>query len=306
MLLFGCRDEFVYTIPTEPGFQYNMSAELSPIDAVTLRLTENISIGDELENVDRGDADVTFSGIDVPGGTLDMNYNPITEKYHLVREDFRVREGNRYDIEIIIANENRDTIRAFTEIPKAVSFSARFIRSEKIPIDSSFSHHEIEMVITFDEPTRKPTYYRFVPYRLESILRINNGGIDVVDFGTKTILEIAEVRSQANSVEFFSHKEGVIIDESRLSSSSIHLLLRTIKPLKDGDAVLAQNGKEFISRLHLDLFTMSEELYLHDRLIEQVNQGGNLSAGIRQVNNIRNATGVFGASSRTTIFFELR
>ena len=305
MVLFGCRDEFPYTIPAEPGFQYNMFSELSPNTIVDVQLSENVSIGSNLENIDRSDAIVSFRGADVPGGVLPMAFNATSEKYHLVREDFRVKEGMRYDIEIIVPNENMDTISAFTEIPRAVGFSAEFLSKVQIPIDSTTSHHEIEIIITFDEPLNRPAYYRFVPYRLETIVRVNNGGIDVVNFGTKTLLEVAEVRTGANSVEFFDHREGVTIDESRLTQSQMHLLLKTIKPLKDGEAILAQEGKEFITRLHLDLYTLSQELFEHDQTIDLVDQGGSITIPAREINNIRNATGVFGGASRTTTFLDL-
>ena len=150
----------------------------------------------------------------------------------------------------------------------------------------------------------RPAYFRFMPFRLESAIMVNNGGIDVINFGTKTKLEVMSVTSGANAVDIFDHVDGIIIDESRLNQSTLRLVLRTVKPLRDGVAVLPGTGKDLISRLHLELFTISPEIYEYDRLVDQFNrgQGSNASAAVP---NISNATGVFGGSSRRIIFLDI-
>ena len=149
ILLCGCRDEFIYTLPTEQEFQFNIISRLTPNNVVAIRLSENVSIGSTLENIDRQDAIITFEGRDVPGGELAMAFNTTSEKYHLVREDFRVKEDSQYEIAIVFPSEKKDTIRAQAHIPGAVNFSAEFVSSTKIPIDTEYSHHEIEILITF-------------------------------------------------------------------------------------------------------------------------------------------------------------
>lgn len=306
MLMIGCRDEFQVVLPTEPGLKYNLIAALSPSDLVTVRLSENISIGQRLTDIDYKDAEITFSGPDVPGGELPMVWNEVSERYHLVREDFRVSEGLQYTIMAVIGNEFKDTIIASTEIPKAVGFSTRFISAEKIPIDDILSHHVIELELSINQPEKRPIFYRFVPYRLESVIRINNGGIDVIDFGTRSLMEVISVETGANAVEKFVHVDGIYIDESRLNRTKMRIVLRTIEPLRDGESVLEQDGKDLINRLHLELFTVSPSIYAYDKFVDRVNTGPGAGVPSPQVMNIQNASGVFGGSSRTITFLEVK
>ena len=89
-----------------------------------------------------------------------------------------------------------------------------------------------------------------------------------------------------------------------MNQSSLRLILRTVKPLRDGEAVTDQDGKDRIHRLHLELFTISKEIYDYDRFIDEFNRGQGANAS-SSVSNIKNATGVFGGSSRTIIFLDV-
>ena len=140
---------------------------------------------------------------------------------------------------------------------------------------------------------------------MESVVRINNGSVDVINFGTKSLLEVIEIVNNANAVEDFGQTDGITIDESKLSTSQLRLILKTIKPLKDGEAILAQEGRDRLKRLHLELFTLSEELFEYDQWVDLASQGVNISAPARKAANIENASGVFGGASRVTTFLDI-
>ena len=306
LLLIGCREDFIITNPPEQAFDFNIFSELSPNQVVSLELREITPIGQPLQPFNRRDAHVLFSGLNVPGGSLEMVYNSTSEKYLLLREDFRVSEGFSYDISIIIPEEGMDTITATATIPSAVRIeNVNFIRSERIPIDNEFSHFEVELVIRLSEPKVRPAYYRFEPYRLESVLKIRNGVVSVVDVPNKSPFDVIEVKNNQNAIGSFEHREGLIIEESRLTENEIHLLMRTREPLRDGDIVdVTDEGKEVLTRLQLEMHTLSEEIYEFDRFVDEqlVNQGNSVPNPARIVSNIENASGVFAGSSKTVVF----
>jgi len=223
----------------------------------------------------------------------------------LINEDFRVSEGQEYEVTIILPNEDNDTIIAKTSIPKSVGFTVDIISRDRMPIDDEFSHHIIEIILRPDAPLQRPSYYRFIPSRLESVMRRGNNGIeDFTDLSTKQSLEVVEVKSNNNAVEFFAERPGIHIEESRLNEDGIHLILQTIDPLRDGEAVSVEDeGREVIRRLSLELQTLNQELYDYYSYVNQlvINQGANIPTQSREVTNIQNASGVFGGLSRTIV-----
>jgi len=300
----GCRDEFVFTVPPERAFEYNLLSELAPHQIVAVQLLESVPIGSQLENIDRRDAIATFSGEDVPGGTIDMAFNETSEKYHLVNEDFRVNEGMDYEVMIIVPDEDMDTIRATASIPVSVDFAVDVLSADRIPIDDTFSIHEVEVRITFEPPTTFPAYYRIVPRRLVSTIQINRDGNVIVSDGPETSpMEITEILSERNAVLRFVHQTGITLDESRMSRDNITLRLRTTEPLEDGPDVSSVDGVEALNRLHLEILTVSQELIDYNEWVDSrlVNPGANIPSAPREVPNIENASGVFGGFSRTIV-----
>ena len=300
----GCRDEFVFTVPPERAFEYSLLSELAPHQIVAVQLLESIPIGSQLQNIDRRDAIATFSGEDVPGGTLDMAFNETSEKYHLVNEDFRVAEGKEYEVKIIVPDQDMDTIVATASIPVSVDFAVDVLSSEREMIDARFSHQEVEVRITFEPPTTMPAFYRIIPRRLISSVQINRDGNVVVTDGPETSpMEVTEIITERNAVRSLIHQSGITIDESRMSRNNITFRLRTVEPLKDGPEVSSMEGIETLSRLHLEIQTVSQELFDYNVWVDSrlINQGSNLPSAPRIVPNIEKATGVFGGFSRTIV-----
>ena len=305
LLLMGCREDFIITDPPEQAFDFNIFSELSPNRVVSLDLRQITPIGEPLKPFNRRDAIVTFSGLNVPGGSLDMVYNATSERYLLLREDFRVTEGYTYEITVDIPEEGMETITASTTIPKAVRIQdVTFINDERIPIDDEFSHFEVELAFSISEPSSRPAFYRFEPYRLESIFKIENGIVYLTDTPNKSPFDVIEIKTNQNAISTFEHREGLIIEEARLNENMIHVVLRTREALRDGISIDPSSGKEVLNRLQLEMYTLSEEIYDFDRFVDEqlVNQGTGLPNPARVVSNIENASGVFAGSSRTVIF----
>lgn len=300
----SCRDEFLIAVPPEVGFKYNIQAELNPQNIVAIQLLETVPIGDKLSVIDRQDAIAVFKGADVPGGQLNMAFNSTSEKYHLVNEDFRVSEGNTYEVSITIPGEEELTITASTTVPRAVTFDSEIISTTQIPIDEETSHHEVEVLITLSEPFTRPAYYRFAPYRLESIMKTDP--FNIAHTGNKQNLIIKDVLNNNNALEQLAQGGGITIDESRLTDAGLHLILRSEEPLFDGPALDPKAGIEILERFHFELVTMNAEIYTYEKWIDGLlNQGSSFSSPIRDAQNIENASGFFGGSSRSLSFPEI-
>lgn len=288
-------------MPPEVTFNYNIQAELSPQNIVAIQLLETVPIGDQLMTKDRRDAIATFTGTDIQGALLDMAFNSTSEKYHLVNEDFRVTEGNRYEVSILIPGETEEVIKAEVIVPIAVSFDAEIISATQIVIDDEFSHYEIEVMIELEEPASKPAYYRFSPFRLES--KEWSDPYRVSHTSDKQELVISDVLNNNNALEQLAQGGGITIDESRLTESMLHLVLRTKEPLRDGPSVNPQEGIDIIERFHFELTTMSPELYEYEKWVDRLlNQGSSFSSPQDRSSNIENASGFFGGSSRSLSF----
>lgn len=301
LVLSSCRDEFSFSVPPEVTFNYNIQAELSPQNIVAIQLLETVPIGDQLKTKDRRDAIAFFSGPDIPGDSLDMAFNATSEKYHLLNEDFRVVEGNTYDVSILIPGETEEVITAQVTVPIAVTFDADIIGASQIAVDDEFSHYEIEVLIELEEPAAKPAYYRFTPYRLKSTQ--SSDPYSVSHTSEKQELVIADVLNNNNALEQLAQGGGITVDESRLSESILHLILRTKEPLRDGPSVDTKNGIDIIERFHFELTTMSPELYEYEKWVDRLlNQGASFSAPPGGSSNIQNASGFFGGSSRSLSF----
>ncbi len=303
IILSSCRDDFVFNIPPERAHEYNLLSELKPQDVVSIQLLESVPIGEQLQNIDRRDAQATFSGDDVPNGAIEMAFNSTSEKYHLINEDFRVSEGNGYQVSIVVPDENMDTIVAKTRIPRSVGFSTQILSTEKVPINNTFSEHFVDIVLTLDDPIELPAYYHLVSNRLKSTISIRpSGQVDVIDGPDQSELVVEQVLNNQNAVEKFSHLPGIIIEESRMSSSQIRLRLKTndLEPLKDGPGVTADEGVDAFNRLHLELHTWTPELYDYHQWVDGriSNQGSNIPTAAREISNISKASGVFGGASR--------
>lgn len=301
--LTSCRDDFEFNIPPERAYEYNLLGELKPQDVVSIQLLESVPIGAELRNIDRRDAHAIFRGDDVPNGEIEMAFNSTSEKYHLINEDFRVSEGMAYEVSIVVPDENMDTIIAKTRIPKSVGFSTQILNTEKVPLDNTYSEHFVEVVLTLDDPIELPAYYHLVPHRLISKIIISpSGKVDVSDGPDISRLNVDEVLNNQNAVEKFGHLPGIIIEESRMSSSQIRLRLKTndLEPLKDGPNTSAIEGIDALNRLNLELHTWTPELYEYHKWVDArlSSQGSNLPTAARDISNISKASGVFGGASR--------
>ena len=297
----SCRDEFLIVVPPEIGFKYNIQAELSPQNIVAIQLLETVPIGDKLQSIDRRDAIVVFKGDDVPGGQIEMAFNSTSQKYHLINEDFRVKEGSTYDVSITIPGEEDNVITAKTTIPISVIFDTDILRTSRHPIDNQKSHHEVEVIITLSEPETRPAYYRFSPSRLESIMKTDP--FNLSHTATRHDLIILDVLNNNNALEQLAQGGGITIDESRLSQNGLHLILRSEVPLMDGSSLDPKVGIEILQRFHFELVTMNSEIYTYEKWIDGLlNQGSSFSSPIRDVNNIENASGFFGGSSRSLSF----
>jgi hypothetical protein len=302
LFLTSCRDEFSFSTPPIPVHQFSITSELTPFDIVRLEINENILIGERLSDFDRRDATIVFRGGDVPNGEIPMAFNSTSNKYHLVNEDFRVSEGVNYSAFIILPDSEEVPISARTTIPESVGFDTEIISHRRIPVDGLRSNHEVELMIHLDEPIQRPTFYRFVPFRLKSTVRRgNNGSTDFIDTPEKILMEVSEVKSNANSVFFFQQRDGLHIEESRLNSSTLHLVLRTIEPIMDGEDIPLSQGRDIIRRLRLELLTLNQELFEYDRQVNALilNQGANIPVQSLNAANIENATGVFAGFGRT-------
>lgn len=306
--LAGCREEFAITELPERTYDFTLRPELTPQNIVSVELLENIRIGETLNPLNRQNAEVVFSGTDVPGGSIPMAFNSTSQKYHLEREDFRVREGQSYELSLIIPDMEMDTIKAWTMIPRATSIAAaEVISTKQIPIDSEYSNFEIELSVKLGRPAQLPAYYLFQPFRLESTLRkTDNGNIILSNPGTKSELEIIDVYNNQNAISKFDARGGILIDESRLNEDVLTMKLLTKVPLKDGVGVDLSDGKDILRNLRLELTTLSVELLEYYQLVDDVlAQGSSFSYSSRTISNIDNALGVFAGGSQTTTFLQI-
>ena len=197
-----------------------------------------------------------------------------------------------------------DFISAATDIPVSIDFAIDIISTERETISSRLSNHFVDLTLTFEPPVTLPAFYRIVPKRLKSVIRINrDGNVDVTDGPETSDMEIVQVLSAQNAVTRYIHRPGITIDESRMTSEGITLRLKTTEPLADGPDISSADGIEALNRLHIEVITLSKDLLDYDEWVDSrlVNQGANIGSAPREAANITNASGVFGGFSRTIV-----
>jgi len=301
--LASCREDYI-TEP-DPDFQpiVSLNAELSNDDIVQVSLLKNIEIGADYAQAELDNATITFSGSNVPNSAMNMVYDENRKRYVLEDLDYRVVEGADYGIEIIVDPNTADEeiITANTYVPTAVKPAG--FRAENIEFEEDEDGNKIYRMTLFIElnvPETLPAYYHLVPYRFRSEPRRNNdGSMGILDFDDiRYRLDVEEVLESENGIVTLVHKDGVFVDQAKITNNEVKMVVETGRPL---------TPQEVLNKLEIELSTLSPELYHYnialDKEIRSVQ--ANYTSPIDPFSNVQNGYGIFGGSSMFKYSIEL-
>lgn len=299
LLLVGCREDFLLDGDNEIK-NLNFISEISPDKPVEAFLAPNIAIGHNSEQLDPNDAVVYFSGTDFPGHRTAMVYNNNTRRFILRTTDFRPKPGSTYEIEAQFPDTDYDVITSKTTIPKAIGIEhVDILDVVDIRVGIDKKEYYITVALSLETPQQYPAYVHIVPYHKHSTYRISDGKTMISTDNESSIMTIDNIEENRQAIKTLSHKEGVVVDYSRLPDRRIIFTCKTKTPLK--------SSTEIIKFLDFQIETMSEELYLyHQSLSRQLNsQRSDYSSPVSGYSNVERGYGVFGSSSGMTVTIEI-
>ena len=299
----SCREDFVTT--SDPDFQQsvNLNAELSNHDIIQISLLKNIEIGADYAQAELNNALITFSGTNIPNSDMPMVYDSDRGRYVLEDLGYRVEEGYDYGIEIRVDPNTADEeiITANTYIPKAVK--AAGFRAENITFiedEDGNKKYRMTLYIQLNQPEELPAYYHLAPYRFRSEPRRNNDGtMGIQDFDdVRYKLEVEEVIESENGVFTLVHKEGVFVDQAKMTNNEIKMNVETDRPV---------SAKEVLHKLDIDIATLSPELYHYNIALDKEIRSiqANYTSPSDPFSNVQNGYGIFGGSSLSRYAIEL-
>ncbi|MFT6807289.1 MAG: hypothetical protein ACJA01_000509 [Saprospiraceae bacterium] len=300
----SCREDFVTS--SDPNFQQsvNLNAELSNDDIVQISLLKNIEIGADYAQAELDNALITFSGSNIPNSNMNMVYDADRRRYVLENLNYRVEEGYDYAIEIVVDpnTAEEEIITANTYIPRAVRPSG--FRAENITFSEDADGDKIyrmTLYIQLNEPEELPAFYHLSPYRFRSESRRNNdGSMSIQDYDDiRYKLDVDEVIESENGIVALIHKDGVFVDQSKISNNEIKMIVETGRPL---------TPNEVLHKLDIDVSTLSPDLYHYnialDKEIRSVQ--ANYTSPIDPYSNVQNGYGIFGGSSMIQYAIEIQ
>ena len=299
----SCREDFVTS--ADPDFEptVNLNGELSSQDIVQISLLKNIEIGADNAQAELNNAIISFTGSDMSNGAMNMVYDTELKRYVLEDLFYRVEEGSDYGIEIVVDPNTVDEeiITAHTHIPMAVKpsgFRAEDITSSEDQDGNTI--YRMTLYIQLNEPEELPAYYHISPYRYRSEPRRNNdGSMGILDFDDiRYKLDVEEVLESENGVVTLVHKDGVYVDQAKITNNEIKMVVETGRVL---------TAREVLNKLDIEISTLTPDLYHYNIALDREirNLEANYTAPTDRFSNVQNGYGIFGGSSMIRYAIEL-
>ena len=211
----------------------------------------------------------------------EYRYDKDLESYKNV--DFKPKEGQVYDLIVDIGNPSIDIIKATTIVP----YSTKIRDIQLLNINTEIDENGLELkqfeIMLLVEPLKNvKTYYHIIPY----LYKNDNSNSE------KEMLDLVSISSGENASFPLSHRDGILIDQTKLSSDNdLTFKLRTKSTLDLGGI------KD--SFIYFELRTVTEAYYnFHISLSRQKDSNaGPFTLPVTTFTNIENGYGLFASFS---------
>jgi len=297
----ACREDFTIGSTSEVTQNLSIVSEIDPSSPVVAQLAKTISLIGQESDVDISQAEISFSGTDLPTVFTKVIYISQEERFVLRNNEFRVSPGETYEMKAWLPGTDIDTIFARTRVPEPVGLdNVEILEVNEIVVSDVLSHYETVVAISFEQPLIQPAYFQLIPYRQLSTFRTDQSGqILITDTSEREGLVISSIESGSNAATQLTHKPGLYIDYARLNNQELVVTLRTEQPLI--------KSEELVNKLNLDVHTLSEELYdYHFSLSQQlINSSSDFFRPSSNSTNVENGLGVLGSFTTKSIQLEL-
>jgi hypothetical protein len=196
---------------------------------------------------------------------------------------FKPKEGQIYDLEIDVAIEGIPMIRSTTRVPHASNFQdVALLNSANYTNEQGESRTQIEVTLLLEPLKNVNTYYHIVPYILKNV---NNTVV-------KEAMEIASISKGENASFILSHRDGMLIDETKMNNDNdLTFKINSKSPF--------QIGGTKDTFVYFELRTVTEAYYnFHISLSRQKDSNaGPFTLPVTTYTNIENGYGLFASFS---------
>ena len=211
----------------------------------------------------------------------EYRYRPALETYK--NDDFIPKEGQLYDFFADVKIEGIPVLHATTRIP----YASRIENIELIDRSPYISEQgtvleQFQINILVEPLKNVNTYYHLIPM-------IASSGQPIEEAEN---LNVSSVTNGENATFILSHRDGILIDETKLNSdNNLTLNLRTKSPF--------ETGGTNESSLYFELRTVTEAYYNYHVSLSRQNDSnsGPFTLPVTTFTNIENGYGLFASFS---------
>lgn len=226
MVLSSCVDKV--TIPQEEAGVLTVNCEMLKGSS---RITADIFTSDNLNGTQPiqhpEDAVIEiFTGNDAP---YKFRYDENTEEYYIKNsaEVFRALKGREFIMRAELPNENFEPIEARSIVPSAVPIE-KILSSdvERVTIEGK-EYFERTLTVELSKPRTFPAFFHFQIKNQPRVYSVEDGDTTYVKLSMANHLTLVDVLSEGTGIEELKHREGYLIDHSRLRDNRIILRVRS-------------------------------------------------------------------------------
>jgi len=158
-----------------------------------------------------------------------------------------------------------------------------------------------DITITLEEPEVKPAFYQIsVREKLTTTFTNEDGEIEYNITSEEIPMEIVDVISGGAGAVNMVHKDGLLLDQSRLEDNTFSISVNATSPKQSEDQVL--------STFIVEVLSVTKDFYDYHKAKSNTITGsdGTLNEPPIWASNINGGFGLFSTTTRTTSQFEVR
>lgn len=233
---------------------------------------------------------------------ITLEWDEVSQKYISNNTSTFLKRGKRYILTAELEDSDIKSISAETQVPNYIDIEESELISERIVTDAEGNDFwESTVGITFVEGTGYLDRYAHLIINGKATKRnISDGDTSYVYESEEEPFLMTSINVGASAITDIDHRDGVLINMSKLENNYIEVVLRSVFPITDPNHVT-----DF---LYTDIFAVTEDHYKYHKSLHNINKNkGNIfDEHALYLSNVENGLGLFSSCTFKPVMLKLR
>lgn len=246
--------------------------------------------------------EVKEKGVDYDN-EITLEWDDVTQKYISINTESFLKKGKRYTLKAEIEDSNFESISSETLVPNMIDFDAVDLISERIVSDSDGNDFwESTVGLTFVQGAGFIDRYAHVVFKNKETERVisTEGDTSYISTSGKEPFILSGINVGAGAITDIVHREGIMVDISKLEENYLELVLRSTFPITKPNHVT--------DIIYADIFAVTEDHHDYHVSFHNIkqSQGNIFDEHALYISNINNGLGLFSSCVYREQTLELR